>query len=367
LKHVTSLQLQTNDMATPESYANTPELMARAVGAVSALAAQNESVRSKMNETGLLAVQEQLLMRCLSPFMLSSWEWDTRIHPILSMEAVFERVAMSKGFVTGHGVLFLVQLFIDMTTIQPLGDSNDVDRHLQQVQTRTSQILSNVFNASTTCLRELGRVIEDKTIIDMLLGVFNCSRTALESQTQSSSSSWWSSGSSNAEYTSSEIRRQQPGNRLEDWVTWINASENKEKKDQLRSRIGALLAPVYKTTESTLKRAIKAAGKMIQKHADRYEKNRRKQQEDQREQEERWNRNRANSTKRLSDRLRDVQHARDASMAKGRRGHEDLCHLDAFYDKKLFRSQWENLGAVDPWDLICEFQAVDQVDVEDEQ
>jgi hypothetical protein len=54
-------------------------------------------------------------------------------------------------------------------------------------------------------------------------------------------------------------------------------------------------------------------------------------------------------------------------MAKGRRGHEDLCHLDAFYDKELFRSQWENLGAVDPWDLICEFQAVDQVDVEDEQ
>ena len=131
-KHMAELAKSANvplnhDLAGPVSYANTPELMSRAVGAVSALAAKNESVRSKMNETGLLAVQEQLLMHCLSPFMLSSWDWDIRIHPILSMEAIFERAAVSKSFVTGNGVLFLVQLFFEMTTIQPLITNNILD------------------------------------------------------------------------------------------------------------------------------------------------------------------------------------------------------------------------------------------------
>ena len=371
--------LNNMDISFVEKYAPTPELMARAVGAVSALAAQNESVRSKMNETGLLAMQEQLLMRCLSPFMLSSWEWDTRIHPILSMEAVFERAAVSKSFISGHGVLFLVQLFIDMTTIQPMGAAQHVDRHLKQVQTKTVQMLSNVFDASTASLRELIRVVNDSEAIALLLDVFNCSNAIL-SETQSSSS-WWSSTSGTASGTSDAsaskteetknntnskdennnthgktttgtmgVRRR--GHYLNVWVAWINDEKNVGKKEKLRSHIGALLVPIYKTTESTTKRAIKTAVKAIQKHMDRHEKYRKREDDDQREQEDRWNKNRTNSTKRLSDRLREARHAREVSLAKGEKGQSDLKHLDEFYDQELFSSHWDHVGSVDPWELI---------------
>jgi hypothetical protein len=347
-----------------EKYAPTPELIARAVGAVSALAAQNENVRSRMNETGLLAVQEQLLMRCLSPFMLSSWEWDTRIHPILSMEAVFERAAVSKSFIAGNGVLFLVQLFIDMTTIQPVGGADDTDRHLKQVQTKTSQMLSNVFNASTVCLRELIRVVNDSEAIDILLNVFNCSRTVLS---QSQSSSWWSSTSGGSqeepknsknnqhEDGSSSVRRLHPSHYLNVWVKWINDEENVQKKTKLRNQVVELLAPVYKTTKNTIKRAIKSAAKAIQKHSDRHDKYRRKEQEEQLEGENRCNQSRINSTKRLSARLQEARHAREVSLGKGEEGYSNVCHLDEFYDRELFPSHWEKVGSVDPWELMFAF------------
>ena len=248
-----------------------------------------------------------------------------------------------------------------------------MDRHLQQVQTRTSQIMSNVFNASTTCLRELARVVEGTEAIDLLLDVFNCSRTALN-ESQSQSSSWWSSNNnvdgngqnttttnntSTNKNTNTNTNNNHQGNSLDRWVNWINAKENLEQKNKLRARIGALLAPVYKATESTLKRAIKTTGKIISKHNDRHEKVRKRELEDQKEHEDKWNRNRGKSTQRLSQRLKEAQQARSRSLFKGRKSHDDLCHLDAFYDKELFQHQWETLGAVDPWELICEFQTVD--------
>jgi hypothetical protein len=347
------------------------------------------------------------------------------------MEAAFERAAVSKSFITGHGVLFLVQLFVDMTTIQQEIGSTDreshveVDRHLQQVQNRTSQMLSNVFNASSLCLRELARVVDDSEVTDLLLNVFQCSKTQLESQAQYSS--WWSTTTSGTDDTDGsgtgavgggsgggggggggrggsggggcggsggsggsdvggssrhssgtrlrcendegEMRhtdlkidvsdgarqRRHAGNTLDIWVTWINDDANAEKKRRLRSRIGELLVPVLNSTESTMKRSIKSANKVVQKHSDRYDKLQRKQQDEGQEHGDRWDRNRDDSTQRFSSRLREAQHEREASMIKGKRGFEDVCGLDEFFDKELFPTHWSHLGPVDPWELIFAF------------
>jgi hypothetical protein len=343
------------------------------------------------------------------------------------MEAAFERAAVSKSFISGHGVLFLVQLFVDMTIVQQdigngettVADNDEshveIDRHLQQVQNRTSQMLSNVFNASTSCLRELARVVEDSEVIDLLLNVFDCSKSQLESQAHNSS--WWStttsgtddangsggdssSGSSSSSSggggggnrcsnvhgfrfendegdvdlneprsdASDGTRRHQPsgntsgstsgntpGSTLDIWVAWINDNANAGKKRRLRSRIGELLVPVLNSTESTMKRAIKSANKVVQKHTDRYEKLHRKQQDEGQEHGDRWDRNRGDSTQRFSSRLREAQHEREASMMKGQRGYEDVCDLDEFFDKELFQTHWSHLGPVDPWELIFAF------------
>ena len=171
-------------------------------------------------------------------------------------------------------------------------------------------MLTNVFNASTVCLRELIRVVNNSDASDLLLNVFNCSI----SQTQSSSSSWWSSTSggngggktneSTADSNTTDSRRRiQPGvSNLDVWITWINDQAHVNIKNTLRSRVGKLLAPVYKTTESTMKRLIKAAGKMVQKHTDRHNKYKKKEHDDQREQEDKWDRNRTKSTTHLSGR-----------------------------------------------------------------
>ena len=139
------------------------------------------------------------------------------------------------------------------------------------------------------------------------------------------------------------------------WITWINDQAHVNIKNTLRSRVGKLLAPVYKTTESTMKRLIKAAGKMVQKHTDRHNKYKKKEQDDQREQEDKWDRNRTKSTTHLSGRLREARHSRDISLARGEQGHCDLNQLDAFYDNELFPSHWSNVGSVDPWELMFAF------------
>ena len=50
--------------------------------------------------------------------------------------------------------------------------------------------------------------------------------------------------------------------------------------------------------------------------------------------------------------MREARHAREVSLAQGEKGQSDLKHLDEFYDQELFSSHWDQVGSVDPWELI---------------
>jgi hypothetical protein len=394
-----------------ERYANTPELISRAVGAVSAMATRNEGARSRMRDTGLLQLLEHLLMRCLSPFVLSSWEWEQRINSILSMDAVFERASGSKGFIAGSGILFLVQLFVDMTTISSVENPMQDDPQLWYWQVRLSTLMARVFRKSNTCRREIVKILEDPEIMDMMLPAVGMQDfdhramlVALGSWWSSSSSAAFasggnsdssaiksssgsggvgaSSGDDNASLTSSpstssltsppmssetgasEMRKLRLLTRNADpneyaglltWMAWINDTENSEKKNAMRKRIAVMLGPVYKSTESNTKKSIKVTNRVVQKHREGYQKILAKQGLKVADQESRLKLAVADATKRTAQWQTQARDTRIQSLSRGRQGWETIESLDRFYDVDFYRLVTEEHGPTDPWDAISEF------------
>ena len=375
-----------------ERYANTPELMAHAVGAVSAMATQNEGDRSRMRDTGLLQLLEQLLMKCLSPFVLCTWEWEQRINSIISMRPVFERATSSKAFITGNGILFLVQLFVDMTTISNFEDIVQHDPQLWYWQVQLSTLMASVFRKSNSCRKELVKLIEDPDIMDAMLPAVGM-ETFDHRATLVALGSWWSSSSyaggngggkddtvsvssspttsslasspkSESEDAASKLVNRIGQNRNVDpdkhvhllaWLAWINDKNNVDKKETLRKRIALLLGPVYKTTDTFTKKSIKTTTRSVQKHREACEKTIAKQTSKVLEQELRWQSAVAASTERTAlwqSRARDT---RLQGLSRGESGWGIIKSLDGFYDDDFYKLVTEEYGRVDPWDAICEF------------